>query len=220
VDLDLDPATTAGLVVREVRHGERDGVPTRVVVARRTYRTDRDDLWDAITNPERLPRWFMPVTGDLRPGGRFQLQGNAGGVVERCDAPEVLAVTWEYGGSTSWVTVTLVPDGAGTVLELAHEAPIDDTWERFGPGATGVGWDLALVGLGLHLDTGAALDPAAFEAFTLSATGVELVRHVATGWADAAAAGGDDAAEARAAAERTIAFYTTPPDDDPAGDGP
>jgi hypothetical protein len=28
--------------------------------------------------PRAHRRWFLPVTGDLRVGGRFQLEGNAG----------------------------------------------------------------------------------------------------------------------------------------------
>ena len=51
-----DAARTVGLVTREVRTGSRDGAVTRVAVARRTYPTDRADLWDAVTNPERIPR--------------------------------------------------------------------------------------------------------------------------------------------------------------------
>lgn len=43
-----------------------------------------EDLWDEVTNPDRIPHWFMPVSGDLEPGGRHQLEGNAGGVIEIC----------------------------------------------------------------------------------------------------------------------------------------
>ena len=75
----MDPVATAGLVAREIRTSERDGAPTKIAIARRTYRTDRDDLWDALTSAERIPRWFMPISGDLEPGGRFQIEGNAGG---------------------------------------------------------------------------------------------------------------------------------------------
>ena len=50
-----DPVTTAGLVAREIRTGERDGAPVRVAVARRTYPTDQADLWDCLTNAERVP---------------------------------------------------------------------------------------------------------------------------------------------------------------------
>jgi uncharacterized protein YndB with AHSA1/START domain len=208
-----DPTATAGLVTREVRTASRDGELTRIAVARRTYRTDRADLWDALTNAERIPRWFLPVSGDLEPGGRYQLEGNAGGVVERCDEPESFAITWEYGQMTSWVVVTLTPAGDGTTLELAHEAHVDpDMWGQFGPGAVGVGWDLALIGLGVHLDTGEAVNPAEGAAFATTPAGVEFVQLAATGWREAAIADGDEPGAAREAGERTIAAYTTAPE--------
>lgn len=213
-----DPVAVAGLVAREVRSGDREGVPTKVVVARRTYATEQADLWAALTDPERIPRWFLPVSGDLAVGGRYQFEGNAGGVVERCDEPESFAVTWEMGPMVSWLIVTLTPTDGGTVLELSHEAPVDpDFWDQYGPGAVGVGWDLALVGLGLHLESGAVVDPVAAAAFTISSAGVEFVALAATGWADAAVGGGDDPVAARAAGERTVAFYTVEPHDESGG---
>jgi uncharacterized protein YndB with AHSA1/START domain len=118
----IDPLATAGLVTREVRSGSRDGAATKIAVARRTYSTDQADLWDALTNAERIPRWFLPVSGNLEPGGRYQLEGNAGGVIENCDEPESFAVTWEYGQMMSWLEVTLIPAGAVYYKNLrAHE---------------------------------------------------------------------------------------------------
>jgi uncharacterized protein YndB with AHSA1/START domain len=214
----IDPVASAGLATREVRTGTRDGTPTRIAVARRTYPTDQADLWDAVTNPERIPRWFLPISGDLREAGRYQLEGNAGGVVERCKQPESFAVTWEYGGMVSWLEVTLTPDGDGTRLELVHEAHVDpDMWRQFGPGAVGVGWDLALLGLGLHIDSGAPVDPEVAATFPLSPDGVEFVRRAAAGWADAAVADGDEKGPAHDAAARTVDFYTTPPEAAPGG---
>lgn len=204
-----DPVATAGLVTREVRSGTRDGQPTRIVVARRTYPTDRGDLWDALTNAERIPRWFLPVTGDLRPGGRYQLEGNAGGTIERCEPPERFAITWEYGGGMSWVDVTLVSQSDATTLELAHEAPVEPGfWEQYGPGAVGVGWDLGLMALGVHLETGEPVDPEEGLTFPTTPLGMDFVRAAATGWAKAAITDGDDSGAAREAADRTIAFYT------------
>ena len=210
----IDPVATAGLVAREIRSGERDGTPTKIAVARRAYPTDRADLWEAVTTAERIARWFLPVSGDLAVGGRYQLEGNAGGTVERCDAPAAFDVTWEFGGSVSWLTVALTEAGDGTVLELVHEAVVpQDLWDQYGPGATGVGWDLALMGLGLHVaDPASAIDPKAAEAWSLSPDGVAFARLAATGWADAAVADGDDPDAAHAAAERTVAFYTTVPE--------
>ncbi len=208
----IDPVATAGLVSREVRTSERNGTPTKVAVARRTYAAERADVWSAITDPERLPRWFLPISGELREGGRYQLEGNAGGVIERCQEPERFAVTWEYGGQMSWLEVHLAEAGDGTTLELVHEAEVDpEFWTQYGPGATGVGWDLALMGLGLYVGGGPAMDPAAAERWSVSPEGVEFVRHASTGWAEASIADGEDPAQAHEAAERTLAFYTTPP---------
>ncbi len=169
-----DPEGTADLASREVRSGSRNGSPTKIAVARRTYPTNQADLWDALTNAERIPRWFLPVSGDLQVGGRYELEGNAGGVVESCEEPRSFAVTWEMGPMVSSLEVMLTPGDAGTSLELVHEAHVDPAlWEEFGPGAVGLGWDLALMGLGLHLESGAAVDPSEGAAFPTSPDGVD-----------------------------------------------
>ena len=209
-----DPAKMAGLVAREVRSGTRGGAPTKIVIARRTYPTDQADLWDALTDATRIPRWFLPIEGDLQPGGRYQFEGNAGGMIERCDEPESFAVTWEYGPMMSWLEVRLTTVDGGTTLELAHEAPVDpEMWSQFGPGAVGVGWDLGLMGLGLHLESGTPVDREAGARFPVTPEGGAFVRSAAAGWADAAVGDGDAPDAAREAAEHTVAFYTTAPED-------
>jgi uncharacterized protein YndB with AHSA1/START domain len=198
-----------GAVVRRVEDRERDGTPVRAVVATRSYDTGIDDLWDALTNPERLPRWFLPVSGELRLGGRYQLQGNAGGLITECAPPQRLAVTWEFGPQVSWVTVDLTAEGAGTTrLTLEHTAPIDPHWETYGSGAVGVGWDLSLVGLAQHVASGQALDPAEFAAWSASEEGKAFIRGCAEGWGEAEAAAGEDPAKARERAATTAKFYT------------
>jgi uncharacterized protein YndB with AHSA1/START domain len=210
----VSPADRIGAETRTVTTGSRDGVTTKIATAVRTYPTDRDDLWSALTEPQRLARWFMPIEGDVSVGGHYQLVGNAGGTVEQCEPPERFALTWEMQGMVSWVEVTLTPaGGGGTTLELVHEAPFDEGfWTQFGPGAVGVGWDLALMGLGLHLASDATLDPSAAEEWAVSPEGVQFSTGAANGWADAAIADGDDPVAAREAAGRTIAFYTVVPD--------
>jgi len=204
-----DIPSLVGAVVRRVEDRERDGTPVRVVVASRRYDTDRDDLWDALTNPERLPRWFLPVTGDLKLGGRYQLQGNAGGQITECAPPERLAVTWEFGPQVTWVTVELAAEGDdATRLTLEHMAPIDPHWETYGAGAVGVGWDLSLMGLARHLASGAAQDPAAAQAWAGSEEGKAFIQGAAQGWGEAETAGGADPATARRRAEATAKFYT------------
>jgi hypothetical protein len=110
----------------------------------------------------------------------------------------------------SWIEVRLEPEGDDrTRFTLEHVAHIDDERAlQYGPGAVGVGWDLALAGLGLHLATGAANDPAESAAWMASPEGVEFITRSSRGWADASIAAGTDATEARAAEERTTAFYT------------
>jgi uncharacterized protein YndB with AHSA1/START domain len=207
----FDPVTAAGLVAREIRTGERDGATTRVAVARRAYPTDRADLWDCLTNPERIPRWFLPVTGELAEGGKYQVVGNAGGTVESCDEPRAFAVTWEFGGMVSWLAVSLTEGTDGTTLELVHEAPVDpDMWALYGPGAVGLGWDMALLGLGMHVETGEAVDPEVAAGLNFMPEGQTFLRRAADGWRDAAVADGDVPAAATTAADTSYAAYTTP----------
>ena len=177
----------------------------------RTYDAGVEDLWDACTNPERIPRWFLPISGDLRLGGRYQLEGNAGGIIERCDPPHAFAATWEYGGEVTWIEVRLVPeDDARTRLELDHVARVDDErWAEYGPGATGVGWDLGLIGLGLHLAGGGrTVDPQEVAAWSASDEGREFITRSSEAWRDASIAAGTDPDAAEAAAARTTAAYT------------
>ena len=54
-----------GAEFREVRDVEHDGKPARAIEGSRLYSTETDDLWDALTNAERIPRWFLPIRGDL-----------------------------------------------------------------------------------------------------------------------------------------------------------
>ena len=126
-----------------------------MVVAERTYNAATEDVWDALTNAERIPRWFLPVSGDLRLGGHYQLEENAGGTITACEPPRQLAVTWEFGGEVTWVEVRLTASGDDTTLRLEHIALVDDErWNEFGPGAVGIGWDLTLTALAEHLTTG------------------------------------------------------------------
>ena len=71
----------------------------RVVTVSRSYPAELADVWDACTNPERIPRWFLPVRGELKEGGRYELEGNAGGTITHCDPPHGFDATWEMGGS-------------------------------------------------------------------------------------------------------------------------
>jgi len=199
-----------GAADRSLRTHTRDGAEVRVLVLEKRYDAPRPDVWHAVTTGERIARWLGPVSGDLEPGGRYQVEGNAGGTVLSCEEPERLEVTWEFGGDVSWVLLTLTEDGAGTRLRLEHAAAVDqEKYGEFGPGAVGIGWEMAFGGLTKHLaDPGYApgepdwTDPA-HPAF---------VRASGQGWEAADVAAGADPEQARAAAERCFAAYTTLPE--------
>ena len=61
-------------------HGlnDHDGKPARAVILARSYGTSVDDLWDAVTTGERIPRWFLSICGELKLGGRYQLPTQPG----------------------------------------------------------------------------------------------------------------------------------------------
>jgi hypothetical protein len=120
-----------------------------------------------------------------------------------------LAVTWEFGGDVSLVTVDLAPDEDGTELTLRHVVGDNDHWATYGPGAVGVGWELALLGLALHLRTGGSGDDA--RDFTSGAEGQAFMRRRTADWGVAHAASGAPAETADAAAARTSAAYAPEP---------
>ena len=149
--MDFDVETHLSAVEHSVSALERGGQPARAVTLWRIYSTTVDDLWDAVTNPERIPRWFLPISGDLEVGGRYQLEGNAGGVIEACERLSHFALTWEFGEDVSWLEARLSDEAPGRArLTLTHAAHLSEHWNAYGPGAVGVGWELALAGLVLH----------------------------------------------------------------------
>src|SRR3954453_16187128 len=210
-----------GAVTRGITSREHEGRPARVLSASQTYDSDRADVWDALTSQERIPRWFLPVSGDLRPGGQYQFEGNAGGRILEFQTTDLLALTWEYGGRVSWLTVRLSEVAPRrTMLELEHLVPSDDpTGDEFGPGAVGVGWDMALLGLATHLRTRAPVDPQAAMQWTTSEEGTAAMTESSNAWAAANIAAGAHEGEAHAAAARTTAAYTAAPSAEAQGDG-
>ena len=119
--MNFDVEGNLGASERSVSSLERDGQPVRAVTLSRGYGTTVEDLWDAVTNPQRIPRWFLPVSGELERGGRYQLEGNAGGVITACERMSHFTLTWEFGGDVSWVEVRCREDGPGRArLALTH----------------------------------------------------------------------------------------------------
>ena len=210
-------------IVREIEAVQRDvgskTIPAgegRTVRLRREYDAPIEDVWDALTNPDRIGRWFLPISGDYRLGGRYQFEGNAGGEIVECERPHRLKVTWVYGEVLSDADVSEVElrlstvDGGATRLELEHAAVVpEDRWAEYGPGAVGVGWDGAVLGLSLHLRGGSIEDP---EAWQVSAEGRDFYARSSQRWGEANKAAGADPEVAARAVTNTTAFYAPEPE--------
>jgi uncharacterized protein YndB with AHSA1/START domain len=149
----------ASLVLVERSMTEREIAPgrARAAVLRRRYDAPIEDVWNAITTPDRIDRFFLPVGGDLREGGTYAFEGQASGRILVCDAPRLLRVEWIPPGcrdEPDQVEVRLTADGPGaTWLELEH-ASVADVF-RFDPDARtyspALGWEGPLHFLGEHL---------------------------------------------------------------------
>jgi uncharacterized protein YndB with AHSA1/START domain len=207
-------------IVREIQASSRGvgeattpGGAAHVVRLERTYDAPVDDVWDAVTSPDRIARWFLPISGDLRLGGTYQFEGNAGGTILACERPNRLQVTWVFGDPTADPSILelrlAAADGDMTRLELEHTAIVpDEFWSEYGPGAVGVGWDGAALGLALHLRGGSIDDPAEWAA---SAEGREFYRQSSEAWGAAHLASGADPDAAAHAVAGTYAFYAPEP---------
>ena len=206
--MNFDAESHLNAMERSVSYLDRDGRPGSAVALSRSYVTAIENLWDALTNSERIPRWFTGISGELELGGRYQLEGNASGVITACEALSHYALTWEFAGDVSWVEVRLTDNGAdGIRLALTHTAHQSPHWDAYGPGAAGVGWEMGFLGLAFHLER--PHDPRPDDmAFATSPDGKTFITGSSEGWAQAAIAAGTDPDTAHAAARSTTAFYT------------
>jgi uncharacterized protein YndB with AHSA1/START domain len=206
-DILFDVAAAA----RSVSRRATDGGEQVAVAVSRTYPASVEDVWHALTDPDRLRRWFAPVSGDLRPGGQFQVEGNAGGDIRRCEPPSRLTVTW--GGEVSVVDVRLTAygdgdgGGGGTTLTLEHTVPIEIAGSGAGALYVGPGWDVTVLGLAGFLAGDVVDDPAVWE------ESLEVQRfneRSIAAWAEVLAAGDTATAEEVAAAAEVARAQFTP----------
>jgi uncharacterized protein YndB with AHSA1/START domain len=209
-------------IVREIDAVRRSTGPAQLAAGEgRAVRLERDydapieDVWDAVATPERISRWFLPLSGDFRIGGRYQLQGNAGGEILACDQPNRFKVTWVYGEIQSPADIGEVEvrlsalDAATTRLVLEHVAIVpEDRWAEYGPGAVGVGWDGAVLGLSLHLRGGSIDDPLAWQ---MSDEARAFYTRSSGKWGEANVAAGADPEAAATSVANTTQFYAPDP---------
>jgi uncharacterized protein YndB with AHSA1/START domain len=116
------------------------------------YAAGPDEVWSALTSPQRLAQWYGAVEGDLRTGGEFtafiSISGWDGrGRIELCDPPrQFLVVMWEEEGKETVVTVALSPSSHHTLVDVeVRGVPLDLIW------AYGIGWHMHAENLGIHL---------------------------------------------------------------------
>ena len=195
-----------GATDRRVTRRTSDGTEEIAVLLRRRYAASVQDVWDAVTDPERTRRWFLPISGDLRVGGTFQLEGNAGGDILRCEPPSSLTVTW--GAPESLVHLRLAGEGEdATVLELEHTVPLAFAGSGAGALYVGPGWDISVLGLANFLRGTVVDDPAAWEN-TLE--GQHFAAETIAAWVEAIGSGNTATAEEIGAAEQMSRAQFTP----------
>jgi uncharacterized protein YndB with AHSA1/START domain len=126
------------------------------------YDTGIDDLWAAITDPDRLARWHGEVEGDLRPGGEFRVYIAADDIAETgrvvaCEPPRRLRVTTRETDESyrkgqgvppfdATLEATLTPDGDQTILVVeVRGMPLDKI------AFYGAGWQIHAENLAAHV---------------------------------------------------------------------
>jgi uncharacterized protein YndB with AHSA1/START domain len=116
------------------------------------YDTAIEDLWAAVTEPERLARWLAEVSGDLRVGGtfaaRFTSSWEGPGRVEVCEQPRRLLLTMQPGTDEEMqIEALLTTEADGTRLVVEERG--------FPPGVApdhGAGWQAHIEDLRAYLE--------------------------------------------------------------------
>ena len=133
-----------------------------VVRIEERYDTGIDDLWEALTDPGRLSRWFGVVEGDLRPGGAFRIyipdnDIESSARVEVCEPPRRLMLTnretdesFRRGQGVppfdAVVEANLTADGNDTLLVIEVRGMPLEPIAFFG-----VGWQIHAENLGAYV---------------------------------------------------------------------
>ena len=101
----------------------------------RLYNAPIEELWELITDPDRVEEWLGVADIELRVGGRYRLlevggQGIAG-VILTLEEPHVLEYTWdsaEWTGGTVRFELSETADGTQLVFTHIHPAK---SWHEF-----------------------------------------------------------------------------------------
>lgn len=139
--LTASAADPSGRLVRLIDHLE--------LRLSRTFRASIDDVWAAVTEPERTARWIGPWEGTGAPGQEIRLvmafeDQSSGPVIstlhiDACEAPRRLAVSARDDQGDWKIELRLSQTGPTTELQLVHL--LDSS---VGIGEVGPGWEYYL----------------------------------------------------------------------------
>ena len=113
----------------------------------RRFRARPEKVWAAWTDPEKLIGWFCTTKArpgslraelDVRVGGRYRISfemesgeySEVGGLYRELVPNAKLVFTWAWHSTPereSLVTVSIKPDGAGSLMLFTHEQFFDET---------------------------------------------------------------------------------------------
>ena len=117
---------------------EQDGDRRRLVLTR-TFSAPAEDVWAAVTQPDRLARWIGTFTGDPVSGRvLFRMTAEEGAPEEdveirACEPPSRLWLTFHVGEDAWSVDLDLAETDGVTTLTFAQ--PVDPAQvENVGPG--------------------------------------------------------------------------------------
>lgn len=181
-----------------------------------------DDIWGALTKPEKLAKWLGPVSGKLAKGGVYHIAAAATGQISVCEPKRRLALTFvggsmKEGGVEQALDITFGTEGKGrakhSVIRLKITARQSDvplaSWAANGPAALGIGWEIIALSLGQYLDAPKADRSASFITdLAKSDAGRDHAAAAFTAWRVAAAKGGAQGAVMAGPNPPLLAYYT------------
>jgi len=132
-------ATRSSPIKSSARNVEPAARPS--LTLKRRFNAAPEKVYAAWADPQKLVQWFGPgpveegsvkADIDLRVGGRYRISFyatdgeyfQAGGVYREIVPNELLVMSWAWHSTPereSQLTISLKPDGAGTLLTLHHE---------------------------------------------------------------------------------------------------
>ena len=122
--------------------GQRDPRDAQWIVFTRHFTAPIDDVWAAVTEPDRMARWIGTWTGDPA-SGRIEFFMTAEGddvpaepyIIETCDPPHELVATSTDGDGQTWrLRIELVDADGTTTLRFGQLLTDPDLAASVGPG--------------------------------------------------------------------------------------